>query len=84
MFPNLDKIVTGLVKNGIRSLQEDAKQYERRARDARQLADLLKKMAPEVIKALKPAKFKPLTKKQLKKIQRMNAGGGPIAVAAVR
>lgn len=71
MFPNIDKLVKGFAKQAISSLEEDAKHHDRKARDARASAALMKKLLPELLKALQPVKFKPPTKAQLK---RMRAG----------
>ena len=69
MFPNIDKLAKGFLKQAIHSLEEDAKHHDRKARDARASAALMKKLLPELLKALKPVKFKLPTKAQLKRMR---------------
>jgi hypothetical protein len=71
MFPNIDKLAKEFVKQAIASLEEDAKHHDRKARGARASAAMMRKLLPELLKVLKPVKFKPPTKAQLK---RMRAG----------
>jgi hypothetical protein len=74
MFPNIDKLAKGFLKQAIHSLEEDAKHHDRKARDARSSAAMMKKLLPELLKALKPVKFKPLKPPTKAQLRRMHAG----------
>jgi hypothetical protein len=83
MFPNIDKLAKGFLKQAIHSLEEDAKHHDRKARDARASAAMMRKLLPELLKALAPPKpFKPPTKAQLRKLNKQIVAGGGIPVMA--
>ena len=56
MFEIIGKVLKPYLKEAIASLEEDAKHYERKARAARSSAAMMKKLLPEVLKALQPPK----------------------------
>jgi hypothetical protein len=48
MFPNIDKLAKGFLKQAIASLEEDAKHHDRKASDARASAAMMRKLLPEL------------------------------------
>jgi hypothetical protein len=61
-----EKLIKKLAAQALASLEEDAKNHERKARNLRGTASVLKEMLPAALASFKPVKFKPLTKKQVR------------------
>lgn len=57
-----EKLIKKLAAQALASLEEDAKNHERKARNLRGTASVVK----EMLASFKPVKFKPLTKKQVR------------------
>lgn len=94
MFPslkkfNMDKIAKQLIAMAIKSSEEDAKLYERRAESARMMAEVMRQLAPVVKEVMHPKPFKPpkMTKKQKAAMKRAmknypHLAGQPVMVGA--
>lgn len=92
MFPknlNMDKLAKQLLAQAAASLEADAKNYERKAKNARQTVALVKQLGPIFLEFLKPPKpFRPpkMTRAQkaaMKKAMKNMYPGMSIAPGAV-